>query len=191
MDGYAPEDIWALYKDHDHDMTGSTGSTSPSALSICGVSGTSWNYFRIASDGTGTGAVFERVATDTAGHTHSADHAAATIKLNDLGAGAAPSAAGSVASFGTANITTDGNVNGVDVSAFKTEFDSATAGNHRHQGTGITGPAGADTSRLRGTSSGKTFFSDGAGSWRQVDVEADPGASHTHNATGMYNDTVT
>jgi hypothetical protein len=191
IDGYAPEVVWDEYKDHDHDLTGDTGETEPSALSIRGVSGPTWKYFRIASDSSGTGAVFEEVNTATAGHTHSADHPSATIKLKVLGAGSAPTASGGEVNWGPNDLDTDGNVNGVDISAFKTQFDTATAGNHRHQGAGITGPGGATLSTLRGISSGKTFFSDGAGNWRQVQVEASPGSAHTHGGTGIYNSNVT
>ncbi len=186
IDGYAPEDQWARYEDHWHGVSGRTEETTPSALSIRGVSGNNYQYFYTATNNAGANAGWREVITTTAPH----DHDEGNITLAPLNAGNAPTAAGSQAQFdgGNGNVITDGNINGVDVSAFDTHVrnfggGAGTAG--RHNASGTTGTGGSDTAELFSGGNTVYFYRPDTGEWERAWVSASPGANHTHGVTAI------
>jgi hypothetical protein len=182
IDGHAPNGFWNRHADHLHGaMIGNTATTTLPSIEIRGAGGASRTWFRVRPAGGGA-AYWAQVKTPPGDHFHDSG----TCQYRALGAGGPPSAAAGVATFGTTNITTGGNVNNVDLSAAKTSVDAHTHLGSTNTAAHRTGVGGADISELFDAATGASIeFDDGAGGWAKRDVQATPGSSHRHSCSGM------
>ncbi len=178
-----PKDLWAKYQNHKHGLSGKSGSTTPTQLSMVGDSNRT--YFHVSASSSGSSPFWSTVITQLGSH----DHDPGGLELGSTGAGLAPTAVGSYVDLDADNnrIVLDGNVNGVDVSAFDAHVQTfgGASTNGRHQGTGESAEGGATSSQL--FAGGADTWFDTTSGWVRayVYVNTSSGAMHKHGGTGL------
>jgi len=182
VDGVCPKDLHEKYRLHKHGLTGNSESVTPSAISMVGNSGRT--YFHVSNSSDGSSPYWASgIQTDTAPHSHGVG----SLEMAAPG-GTAPSASGSYVDLDADNnrIVLNGNVNDVDVDAFKTRYDTNAGGSHQHQGSGSSGLGGGTSSLMR--AGGTAVYFETSSGWKQITVYVNSagGAQHNHAATGLY-----
>ena len=175
IDGVAPEVLYDQFDGHWHTITGSTASTTLSAVSITGASGKT--YFRVADDASGTNPVWATVSSNPGAHSHANDNLALSAYNAGSGAGSNDASDPKFAvDDATGNLSTRGDVNDIGIAQFKAKYDA-----HTHTITGATAQF-VSSRAYCSSASGKQYFLTSGATWVRAYIQR---PNHSHNGTTL------
>jgi hypothetical protein len=175
IDGVAPEVLYDQFDGHWHTITGSTASTTLSAVSITGASGKT--YFRVADDASGTNPVWATVSSNPGAHSHANDNLALSAYNAGSGAGSNDASDPKFAvDDATGNLSTRGDVNDIGIAQFKAKYDA-----HTHVITGATAQYVSGQAYCF-SASGKEYFLTSGATWVRAYFQR---SSHSHSGSGL------
>ena len=178
IDGVSPKDLYEKYDGHWHSIADArVQSATLTGGAALGNSGRA--YFHMATNDAGSGAAWVTASHPGGDHVHASG---GNLTLAPFSAPAQPARGGGEPKINidcaTGNISTEGRVNGIDISTFNTG-----GGNHTHDTAGDTGYYPASDAQITG-SGGQAYCETSLGVWELIYAHA---AQHRHSHAGIYN----
>ena len=176
---YCPANLYGLYDDHSHALAGNFADFVFAYIPIADAGNTSKTYFHIATDGAGTGALWDTAWTHGYGASATHNHSSGGLSLAAYSAPAG-SAGSKVGSPRTKVAHATGYIfvhHDVNVIGMKEYYDDLYS--HLHVGGGASSSYGPTYAQVFSINNGDSYryFETSAGVYQQLEVYS---AAHTH-----------